>query len=93
MTIPLIIAVVCMVAGQVCIAIAGFQTMNLNEDVNARLPSEQRIEPIWWGPNNSWKMDRLQKEMFPERWRRNWIISLLGIAFFAIGAGILLFGA
>lgn len=91
MRIQLIVGVVFFVVGQLCMLIGGLQAMTLNEDVNARLPREKRINPIWWGPLNFWKMDRLQKEMFPEKWKRNWTVSLLGMAFFLVAVGIFLF--
>jgi hypothetical protein len=92
MRIQLIVGVVFFVFGQVCMLIGGLRAMTLKEEVNARLPLEKRIDPIFWGPFNSWKMDRLQREMFPERWKRNWIVSFVGMAFFLIAIGIFFFG-
>jgi hypothetical protein len=92
MSIRLPIALLLVIAGLVCSLIGAVQMMTLNEDVNARLPQEKRIDPIWWGPLNSWKMDRMRMEMFPERWKRNWIVSLSGMACLLLAWALLVFG-
>jgi hypothetical protein len=91
MTIRIICGVVFLAAAYVCALTAGLMNMDLDFQVNDQLPPERRVKPNFLGTFNRWEMDRLQKEIFPEKRKRIQKLTFVGFALFFTAIGVFLY--
>jgi hypothetical protein len=91
MTVRFIIGIAFFAAAVICAMIAGFQYMEMQHELNARLPEGQKFEPLFWHFGTHMKFKRLQKQFLPESPRPRAIRQLrfAGFACFAIAVALL----
>jgi len=86
-----ILGVILMAAGVICVFLANYQYWELQFEVNDRLPSDQKVEPMFWTPVTDMKFRQLHKRILPDsaRPRRAWRFAVAGFCLFFSGVAIL----
>ena len=87
----LIFGVALIAGGVICLFLANYQHWELQFEVNDRLPSDQKLEPVFWTPMTRVKFRQLQKRVLPNspRPRRAWCFALAGFCLLFLGVAIL----
>ena len=88
-----IILGVCLHLGAVACWLTGiYHQIHLQHEINNKLPKDQQLDPIFWGPDERWKLKRLQRELLPNspRPRKRALWFALGVAFFLCAIYVLL---
>jgi len=82
-----------MAVGVICVFLANYQYWELQFEVNDRLPTNQKFEPLFWTPVTHVKFRQLQKRVLPNstRPRRAWCFAVAGFCLFFSGGAILAF--
>lgn len=87
----LILGVALMAAGVICLFLSNYQYWELQFEVNDRLLSDQKFEPLFWTLATRLKFRQLQKRVLPDspRPRRAWCLAFAGFCLFFSGVAIL----
>jgi hypothetical protein len=90
----IVVAIILIVTGYVFIFKALSEQGELQQEINANLPSDRKFEPLFWWFGTWLKFRDLQKEVLPEsaRLKRFKKFNLIGFALFVLGILLLGFG-
>ena len=80
-----------MAGGVVCLFLSNHQYWELQFEVNDRLPSDQKFEPLFWTFATRLRFRQLQKRVLPDspRPKRAWRLAFTSFCLFFSGAAIL----
>jgi hypothetical protein len=90
----IVVAILLVIAGYVYIFKALNEHTELQQEINAKLPSGRKFEPLFWWFGTWLKLRDLQEELLPEtqRLKRFHRFSLIGFVLFVSGMLLLGFG-
>ena len=90
----IVVAVIFIIAGYVFIFKGLSEQGELQQEINANLPSDRKFEPLFWWFGTWLKLRDLQKEVLPEsqRLKRFKKFNLIGFVLFVSGMLLLGFG-
>ena len=82
-----------LLVGVGCVIAANQQLVELQFEVNQRLPKQEQFEPLGWTIFTRMRLREIQKKLLPQstRFQTHWRYAAIGIFAFFSGAGILLF--
>ena|ERR1700721_2874750 len=91
LTLAIVIGVVFFVAGQISFFLATYEHMELQHELNARLPLDEKFEPMFWSFFTRQKVRALQRNVLPNspRARRARLFTTLGTVFFVLAVSVL----
>jgi hypothetical protein len=87
----IVVGVVFFVLGQISFFLATYELMELQHEVNARLPLGEKFEPIFWSILTRGELRALQGSVLPNspRIRRARLFTTGGAVFFVLAASVL----
>jgi hypothetical protein len=90
-TLAIVVGVVFFVAGQISLFLATYERMELQHDVNARLPLDENFEPMFWSFLTRRKFRALQRNVLPNspRVRRARLFTAIGTVFLVLAVSVL----
>ena len=89
----IVVGAVLMFVGVGCLIASNQQLLELQFEVNQRLPKQEQIEPLGWTIFTRMRLRELQKKLLPQstRFQTHWRYAAIGFLAFFSGAGVLLF--
>jgi hypothetical protein len=90
-TVAIVIGAVLFVSAQISWFLATYELMELQHEVNERLPAAEQFEPMFWSFVTRQKFRALQRNILPNspRPRRARLFTVIGSAFFVLAIGVL----
>jgi hypothetical protein len=90
-TVSIVIGVVLFVSAQISAFLATYELMELQHEVNERLPADERFEPLFWSFATRRKLRMLQRSVLPNspRVRRARLFTVIGTALFVLAVLVL----
>jgi len=89
-TVAISIAIALGVAGYVYILKSIQEQLQIQHDINSKLPPDKQFEPTFWGFGARERFRRLQKELLPESPRPRRLRRFQLIGFLLAGSGMLI---
>jgi len=88
----IIVGVVMAASGVVCLFLANYQYMELQFELNERLPQDQKFEPLIWTIATHQQFRQLRRKFLPEspRPKRALRFAVGGFCLFFAGVSVLL---
>jgi|ERR1035437_1584608 hypothetical protein len=88
-----VVAAVLMFVGVGCLIASSQQLVELQFEVNQRLPKQEQFEPLGWTIFSRMRLRELQKKLLPQsaRFKTCWRYAGMGFLAFFSGAAVLLF--
>jgi hypothetical protein len=92
--VAVVVGAALMVAGVGHFIASSLQMLELQSEVNERLPQPDKFEPLFWSLGKRLQLRRLQRSLLPQSPRpgKAMRFGVIGACLFFSGAAILLFG-
>ena len=89
----IVVGAVPMFVGVGCLIASNQQLVELQFEVNQRLPKQEQLEAMGWTIFTRMRLRELQKKLLPQntRFQTQWRYVAIGFLAFFSGAGVLLF--
>src|ERR1700680_3458984 len=90
-TLTIVVGVVFFVLGQISFFLATYEHMELQHEGNARMPLDEKFEPLFWSFLTRRKFRALQRNVLPNspRVRRAKLFTTIGAVFFVLAVSLL----
>src|SRR5579864_748978 len=90
-TLIIVVGVVFFVLGQISFFLATYEHMELQHEINARMPVDEKFEPMFCSFLTRRKFRALQRDVLPNspRLRRARLFTRVGTVFFVVAVSVL----